>query len=83
MIVCNLASGSKGNCTYVQTKNHKILIDVGTSALQIEKALNKINISPNDIDIVLITHSHIDHVKGLKVFNKKYIKFNFKRSKFG
>ena len=72
MIVCNLASGSKGNCTYIETKNHKILIDVGTSTLQIEKALNRINVSPSDIDIVLITHAHIDHVKGLKVFNKKY-----------
>ena len=40
MIVCNLASGSKGNCTYVETKNHKILIDIGTSSLYVEKALS-------------------------------------------
>ena len=72
MKVCNLASGSKGNCTYVETKNHKILIDVGTSSIQIEKALDQINVNANEIDIILITHAHIDHVKGLKVFNKKY-----------
>ena len=72
MVACNLASGSKGNCTYIETKNHKILIDVGTSSLQIEKKLDEIGVSAKDIDIILITHAHIDHVKGLKVFNKKY-----------
>lgn len=72
MIVCNLASGSKGNCTYIETNKHKILIDVGTTTIQIEKALNQINVNASDVDIILITHAHIDHVKGLKVFNKKY-----------
>ena len=72
MKICVLSSGSKGNCTYVETKNHKILIDIGTSSLYVEKSLEKIGINPEDIDIVLITHSHIDHVKGLKVFCKKY-----------
>lgn len=72
MRICNLASGSKGNCTYIETKNHKILIDVGTTSIQIEKNLFEIGVNPSDIDIVLITHAHIDHIKGLKVFNKKY-----------
>lgn len=72
MRVCVLSSGSKGNSTYVETKNHKILIDIGTSSLYVEKALKEINIEPKDIDIVLVTHSHVDHVSGLKVFCKKY-----------
>lgn len=72
MKVCVLSSGSKGNSTYVETKNHKILIDIGTSSLYVEKALKEINIDPKDIDIVLITHSHVDHISGLKVFCKKY-----------
>lgn len=72
MRICNLASGSKGNCTYIETKKHKILIDVGTTSIQIEKRLFQIGVNPSNIDIVLITHAHIDHVKGLKVFNKKY-----------
>ena len=38
MRVCVLSSGSKGNCTYVETKNHKILIDIGTSSLYVEKS---------------------------------------------
>lgn len=73
MRICNLASGSKGNSTYIETKEHKILIDVGMSSIQIEKKLIEIDVDPRDIDLVLITHSHIDHVKGLKVFNKKYM----------
>ena len=39
MKVSVLSSGSKGNSTYVETKNHKILIDLGNSCLYIEKAL--------------------------------------------
>ena len=72
MKVCVLSSGSKGNSTYVETKNHKILIDIGTSSLYIEKSLKSIGVNPSNIDIVLITHSHIDHVGGLRVFKKKY-----------
>lgn len=72
MKISVLSSGSKGNCTYVETKNHKILIDIGTSSLYVEKSLKQIGIDPSDIDIVLITHSHVDHVGGLKVFAKKY-----------
>jgi len=72
MRVSVLSSGSKGNSTYVELLNHKILIDIGTSSLYIEKALNKIGVDPSEIDIILITHAHIDHVAGLKVFCKKY-----------
>ena len=72
MKISVLSSGSKGNCTYIEAGIHKILIDIGTSSLYVEKSLSLLGINPSDIDIVLITHSHIDHVKGLKVFNKKY-----------
>ena len=73
MRICNLASGSKGNCTYIETKKNKILIDVGMSSIQIEKKLNEIGVDPSEINLILITHAHIDHIKGLKVFNKKYM----------
>lgn len=72
MRVCVLSSGSKGNCTYVETKNHKVLIDIGTSSLYVEKSLKSIGVNPEDVDIVLVTHAHIDHVAGIKVFSKKY-----------
>lgn len=72
MKVSVLSSGSKGNCTYVETINHKILIDIGTSSLYVEKCLKSIGVNPEEIDIILITHAHIDHVNGLRVFTKKY-----------
>lgn len=72
MKVSVLSSGSKGNSTYVETMNHKILIDIGTSSLYVEKCLKSIGVNPEDIDIILITHAHIDHVNGLRVFTKKY-----------
>lgn len=72
MKVCVLSSGSKGNCTYVETDEAKILIDLGTSSLYVENALKDINVDPEEIDIILLTHTHTDHTAGLKVFLKKY-----------
>lgn len=66
-----LASGSKGNSCYIKTNNHNILIDIGLTSLQIEKRLKKINVEPKNIDIILLTHTHVDHIAGLKVFIKK------------
>ncbi len=60
-----LASGSKGNCTYIECGELKILIDVGISYLQIKNTLEQDNINIKDIDIVLVTHTHNDHIKGL------------------
>ena len=72
MRVCVLSSGSKGNCSYIETKQHKILIDIGNSCAYVERSLRQIGIEPSEIDIILITHAHIDHVAGLRVFSKKY-----------
>src|SRR5574344_2970981 len=71
MKVCVLASGSKGNSTYLEIENHKILIDIGITYKDLESRLNKIDVDPKDIDTVLITHAHSDHVKGLGVFYSK------------
>ncbi len=72
MTVAVLASGSKGNCTYVETKEHHVLIDLGTSSLQIEKKLRSFNIDPKCIDSIFVTHAHKDHTAGINVFYKKY-----------
>lgn len=71
MKVCVLSSGSKGNTTYIETKETKILIDTGNSSKYIINKLEELNINPNDIDAILITHVHSDHIKGLQVLSKK------------
>lgn len=64
---CPLASGSKGNCIYLGTDNTKILIDAGLSAKSIINKLQQINVDIADIDAILISHEHTDHIQGLKV----------------
>ena len=71
MKVSVLSSGSKGNTTYIETKETKILIDAGNSSKYIVNKLTELNINLNEIDAILITHVHSDHVKGLEVLTKK------------
>ena len=66
-----LGSGSKGNSTLLIGNNKKILIDVGFSYPKILKDLNEYNYGPKDIDAILITHTHKDHIAGLATFIKK------------
>ena len=69
---CSLYSGSTGNSFFVQTEDTKILIDAGVSCKKIENALDSLNLSPSDIDAVLLTHEHIDHTKSIGMLSKKY-----------
>jgi phosphoribosyl 1,2-cyclic phosphodiesterase len=62
---CPLASGSKGNSIFIGTKNTRILIDVGISHKATQEKLQLIGIDIRDIDAILITHEHIDHIRGL------------------
>lgn len=66
-----IASGSKGNCTLIQTDKIKILIDMGIGYQQLASELEKINLEPQTIDAILITHTHSDHIKGLPSLVKK------------
>ena len=61
MRVCLLASGSSGNCTYVQSNSAEILIDAGLSARQVRERLSNLGLRPDKIDALLITHEHQDH----------------------
>ncbi len=68
---CPLASGSKGNCLYLGTDNTKILIDAGLSTKMTRAKLAEINVTLEEIDAILITHDHGDHIQGLKVMAYK------------
>ncbi|MBQ7798227.1 MAG: MBL fold metallo-hydrolase [Clostridia bacterium] len=72
MRVCNLASGSKGNCTYIESDSTRLLIDIGMTAKYVVDNLTELNVLPETIDAILITHEHSDHVKGVLAFVKKY-----------
>ncbi len=62
---CPLASGSKGNCIYIGTYKTRLLIDAGISAKEVTHRLNQIHVSLDDIEAILITHEHSDHIDGL------------------
>ena len=78
---CNLFSGSSGNSTFVETDTTKILIDAGMSCQKIAKALESIHISLSEIDAILISHEHSDHIKGIETITKKYGTFVFASEK--
>lgn len=66
MKVCVLASGSKGNVTYVEANNKKILLDAGKNYKYIKYRLKEINVDIKDINYILISHNHTDHISALK-----------------
>lgn len=67
-----LASGSRGNVSYIETPHVHILVDLGISCAKACQKLRSINVEPETIHGILITHTHVDHVNGLRVFLKKY-----------
>jgi phosphoribosyl 1,2-cyclic phosphodiesterase len=68
---CSLSSGSSGNCYYLGNGLRGILIDAGISATSIRKFLKNIDIPMQTIMGILITHNHIDHIRGLEVLIRK------------
>lgn len=68
----SLYSGSTGNSLFIQSKNTNILIDSGVSAKKVCSALSSCNSDIENIDAILVTHEHIDHVQSLGTLSKKY-----------
>ena len=66
----SFASSSKGNCALISYKNTNLLIDCGISRKRIISNLEEYNLTLNDIDCILVTHSHFDHISGLPMLLK-------------
>lgn len=72
MRLCSIASGSSGNCIYAGSETTHLLVDTGISKKRIEQGLNTLDIKGEELNGILITHEHIDHIQGLGVFSRKY-----------
>ncbi|MBF27237.1 MAG: MBL fold metallo-hydrolase [Euryarchaeota archaeon] len=70
--ITHLGSGSRGNCTLLESDNCKVLIDCGFSLKQTEKRLSRIEIEPSSIDAILITHHHGDHSRSALKASQKW-----------
>jgi phosphoribosyl 1,2-cyclic phosphodiesterase len=66
MRICTLASGSSGNCLYIESGETRILVDAGISLRQIVLKLRKLDVELSDIDAVIVTHEHSDHTAALQ-----------------
>lgn len=72
MRVVVLASGSRGNAAVVEANGTRVLVDCGLSYRQLRARMAPYGLEPGDLEAVLLTHEHIDHVRGLEVFSKRH-----------
>lgn len=72
MRICSLASGSKGNCLYLETGETRLLVDAGLSLREITARLALIGIPPESLHGVLVTHEHLDHIRSAGSFARRY-----------
>lgn len=70
--ITHLGSGSKGNATLLATEETRVLLDCGFSGRQLEKRLGLLELSPSDLDAILISHHHSDHSAGATIVSRKW-----------
>ena len=69
---CSFFSGSSGNCIFITNQHTKILVDAGVSGKTIEESLDNVGYNVNEIDAILVTHEHTDHVRGVGILSRKH-----------
>ena len=72
MLFSPLYSGSSGNCTFLEAGNVRLLVDAGLTGSRIEQALNCVGAPASTLTAMLVTHEHIDHVRGLGVLARRH-----------
>lgn len=68
----SLISGSSGNATFISDGKTNLLIDCGMSGKKLKEALHAIDVMPESIDALLLTHEHIDHTRGAGIVSRRY-----------
>ena len=72
MRFASLGSGSKGNATLVESGDTRVLVDCGFSCAETEKRLARLSLQPGDLDAILVTHEHSDHIAGVARLSRRY-----------
>ncbi len=72
LAVCVLASGSKGNAIFISSGDTSLLIDAGLSGIEIERRLRSRGLDPKNLDAILVSHEHSDHIQGVGVLSRRY-----------
>lgn len=68
----SLRSGSSGNATFVRTESARLVVDLGLNGKRFAMALEEFDEDPNQIDAILLTHEHIDHISGIGVVMRRH-----------
>jgi phosphoribosyl 1,2-cyclic phosphodiesterase len=72
MRFASLGSGSKGNATLVEAGENRVLVDCGFSCAETEKRLARFALTPDQLDAILVTHEHSDHISGVARLSRRY-----------
>ncbi len=72
MITFSLQSGSNGNCIYIEAEGVKLLFDAGISGVKAERRLAEHGRDIRDVDALIVSHEHSDHVSCAGIYHRKY-----------
>ena len=72
LAICTLASGSKGNATFISNGRTSILIDAGLSGKEIQRRLASRGLDPAKLDAIIVSHEHSDHTRGVGILSRRY-----------
>ena len=72
LTLCTLASGSRGNSIYISDGQTRLLVDAGLSAKEIQRRMQAVGLNPSELDGLIVSHEHSDHIQGIGVLSRRY-----------